>query len=63
MYKNNSRDSSKFKGCSPLKLSCNLTVKFYTVGYYSYTNRYNNRNCICSPILVFAQSFLVLAQA
>ena len=25
MYKNNSRNSSKFKGCSPLQLSCNLT--------------------------------------
>jgi len=28
MYKNNSRDSSKFKGCSPLKLLCNLTGKY-----------------------------------
>jgi len=27
MYKNNSRDSSKFKGCSPLQLSCNLIGK------------------------------------
>jgi hypothetical protein len=25
MYKNNIRDSSKLKGCSPLQLSCNLT--------------------------------------
>ena len=25
MYANNSRDSSKFKGFSPLQLSCNLT--------------------------------------
>ena len=25
MYKNNSRDSGKFNGCSPLQLSCNLT--------------------------------------
>jgi len=40
MYKNNSRDSSKFKGCSPLQLSCNLTGKCHAVGYYSYTNRY-----------------------
>ena len=39
MYKNNSRDSSKFKGCSPLQLSCNLTGKCHAVGYYSYTNR------------------------
>jgi hypothetical protein len=40
MYKNNSRDSSKYKSCSPLKLSCNLTEKYHVVGYYSYTNRY-----------------------
>jgi hypothetical protein len=39
MYKNNSRDSSKYKSCSPLKLSCNLTEKYHVVGYYSYTNR------------------------
>ena len=38
MYKNNSRDSSKFKGCSPLQLSCNLTSKCNAVGYYSYTD-------------------------
>lgn len=41
MYKNNSRDSSKFKGYSPLQLSCNLTGKRYAVGYYSYTDRYS----------------------
>lgn len=40
MYKNNSRDSSKFNGCSPLQLSCNLTGKCHAVGYYSYTKRY-----------------------
>ena len=40
MYKNNSRDSSKFKGCSPLQLSCSLTGKCNAVGYYSYTKRY-----------------------
>jgi len=39
MYKNNSRDSSKIKGCSPLQLSCNLTGKCNAVGYYSYTKR------------------------
>lgn len=39
MYKNNSRNSSKFKGCSPLQLLCNLTRKFHVVGYYSYTKR------------------------
>jgi len=38
MYKNNSRDSNKFKGCSPLQYSSNLTGKCYAVGYYSYTN-------------------------
>jgi hypothetical protein len=27
MYKNNSRNGSKYKGCSPLQLSCNLTGK------------------------------------
>jgi len=36
MYKNNSRHSSKIKGCSPLQLSCNLTGKCHAVGYYSY---------------------------
>lgn len=40
MYKNNSRDKSKSKACSPLQLSCNLTGKWHAVGYYSYTNRY-----------------------
>ena len=39
MYKNNSRNSGKFKGYSPLQLSCNLREKCHTVGYYSYTNR------------------------
>ncbi len=37
MYKNNSRDSCKFKGCSPLQLSCNLTGMKPAIGYYSYT--------------------------
>lgn len=41
MYKNNSRGSSKFKGCSPLQLSCKLTGKCHAVSYYSYTIRYN----------------------
>ena len=40
MYKNNSRGSSKIKGCSPLQLLCNLTGKCHAVGYYSYTNRW-----------------------
>jgi hypothetical protein len=39
-YKNNSRDSSRFKGCNPLQLFCNLTGKCHAIGYYSYTNRY-----------------------
>ncbi len=39
MYKNNSRDSSNLKGCSPLKHSCNLTGQCYAIGYYSYTYR------------------------
>ena len=47
MYKNNSRDSSKFKACSPLQLSCNLTGMKPVIGYNSYTNRcaaYNQRD-------------------
>jgi hypothetical protein len=39
MYKNNSRDSSKFEVCSPLQLPCNLTGKCHAIGYYSYTHR------------------------
>ena len=39
MYKNNSRDSSEFKGFSPLQLLCNLTGKCNASGYYSYSNR------------------------
>ena len=44
MYKNNSQNSSKFKGCSPLQLSCNLIGKCNAIGYYSYTNRYEQFN-------------------
>jgi hypothetical protein len=40
MYKNNSRDSSKFKGCSPLQPSCKLKDLSSEVGYYSYTERW-----------------------
>jgi len=40
MYKNNSRDSSKFKGCSPLQLSCNLIGLKHAICYYSHTERY-----------------------
>ena len=39
MYKNNSRVTSKFKGCSPLQLSCKLKDSSSEVGYYSYTHR------------------------
>ena len=40
MYKNNSRHSSKFKGCSPLQLHRKLKDWSSVVGYYSYTHRY-----------------------
>ncbi|BDD01426.1 hypothetical protein PEPS_37060 (plasmid) [Persicobacter psychrovividus] len=39
MYKNNSRNISKFKGYSPLQLLFNLTRKCHATGYYFYTNR------------------------
>ncbi len=39
MYKNNSRNSSKFKGCSSLQLSRILKDLSSAIGYYSYTNR------------------------
>lgn len=39
MYKNNSQNSSKIKGCSPLQISCNLTGMKPVIGYYSYTKR------------------------
>ncbi len=39
MYKNNSRDSSKFKGYSPLKLQHKLKNLNPETGYYSYTHR------------------------
>ena len=40
MYKNNSQDISKFKGCIPLQLSCKLKGKCHAIGYYSYTKRW-----------------------
>ena len=43
MYKNNSRDSSEFKGCSPLQFPCILKVLSSAVGCYSYTNRYQDK--------------------
>ena len=42
MYKNNSRDRSEFKGCSPLQLSCILTGMKPAIGYNSYTNVMGN---------------------
>jgi len=39
LYKNNSRDTSKFKGFSLLQLYYYLTGKCQAIGYYSYTNR------------------------
>ena len=40
MYKNNSRDSSKIKICSPLQFSISLIGLKPAIGYYSYTKRY-----------------------
>jgi len=40
MYKNNSRDSSRFKGCSLLQLHRKLKDLSSAIGYYSYTHRY-----------------------
>ena len=37
MYKNNSRNSMKLKGCSLFQLSCNLKVKCFEIAYLSYT--------------------------
>ncbi len=39
MYKNNSRYSNKFKGCSPLQFHRKLKVSCSAIGYYSYTHR------------------------
>jgi len=39
MYKNNSRDSSKFKVCSPFELSSKLKVLCSEIAYFSYTKR------------------------
>lgn len=41
MYIKNSRDSSKFRGCSPLQLHRKLKDLSSAVGYYSYTHRYS----------------------
>ena len=50
MYKNNSRDSSKFKDCSPHQFSCILVEKCHAVGYYSYYHRWTE-SFFQSPIL------------
>ncbi len=42
MYKNNSRDSSISKGCSPLQLHRKLKDLSSAIGYYSYTQRWLN---------------------
>ena len=39
MHKNNSRNSSKFKGRSPLQLHRKMKDLSSAVGYYSYTYR------------------------
>ncbi len=39
MYKNNSRENSEIKDCSPLQFSCNGTVMKPVIGYYTYTHR------------------------
>jgi hypothetical protein len=39
MYKNNSRDSSKFKRCNLLQLHRKLKKLSSEIGYYSYTIR------------------------
>lgn len=36
IYKNNSLDSSKLKGCNPQQISCNLTGMKPVLGYYSF---------------------------
>ena len=49
MHKNNSRKSSKIKGCRPLQPSYNLTGKLLEFGYYSYAYRWQQgkeKQCI-----------------
>ena len=40
MYKNNSRNSSKFKGCSPLQNCIGLISLKPAIAYFAYTKRY-----------------------
>jgi hypothetical protein len=42
MYKNNSRDSGKFKHCSPLQLSCNLIGNRPQYGNFSYRHTFRH---------------------
>ncbi len=39
MFKNNNRNSCKFKSCSPFQFSYNLTEMKPVIGYYSCTHR------------------------
>lgn len=52
MYKNNSLNSSRFKACSPLQLSCNLTRKSNAVDYYSYVCDSNERLKIVTQLFI-----------
>ncbi len=40
MYKNNSRESSKFKCFSPLQSLCIWIMNYPAIAYFEYTNRY-----------------------
>ena len=56
----NCRYSRLFKGCSPLRLLCNLTRKCHAAGYYSYTNRWlhtKKSNVSLTKIISVAKSF------
>ncbi len=44
-YKNNSRNSSKYKDCSSLQVYRKLKKSSSAIGYYSYTNRYAQGIC------------------
>jgi len=64
MYKNNSRDSSKFKDCSPLQLHCKLKVKYSAVGYYSYYSPFGrNRSALAPERAAAYANVLLVAKA
>ena len=46
MYIKNKRDSSNIKVFSPFELSCKLKVLCFEIAYFSYTNRYNQKEDI-----------------